>query len=323
MKIFKTTLILAALCLVTVAYGQKTVNKTFNGVESIRISIASGNGIVKKGSSQEVKISLEYTYDDDEYEPSFEQVGTTLRIKEEFKSRNRNWNNRGRSEWTLTIPDGLIVDMNTGSGNIEITGLEIELKANSGSGNVEVDRVTGDTRLSTGSGNISVRDMAGELRVNTGSGTIRVDNVSGDSDLNTGSGNIRVNGAEGAMGYNTGSGNIDATGLIITDESKFSTGSGNVDVALGGELDGDVRLSTGSGNATLDFNSFEIEGKFTMQASSENSISAPFRFDKEYDEDGGRGWRGRNKRYVKEATIGTKDVRIDIGTGSGSVRVRK
>ncbi|GAB5523769.1 MAG: hypothetical protein Roseis2KO_16410 [Roseivirga sp.] len=323
MKIFKTTLILLALCLVTSVYGQKTINKTFDGVESIRINIASGNGIIKKSNSDQVKVTLEYTYDDDDYEPSFDQNGTTLRIKEEFDRGRRNWNMRGKSEWTLEIPDGLRVDMNTGSGNIEITGLSIELDASSGSGNVEVDNITGDTRLSTGSGNIDARNMDGELRANTGSGTIRVSDGKGDADLNTGSGNIRASRLEGAFEMNTGSGNVDAVAMIITDHSRFSTGSGNVDVELGGELNSDLQLTTGSGNATLDFNGVKIEGKFTMEANSKNSISAPFSFDKEYEEDGGNGWRGRNKRYVKEATIGSKDIRIDISSGSGSARVRK
>ncbi|MCE7993256.1 MAG: DUF4097 domain-containing protein [Roseivirga sp.] len=323
MKIFKTTLILLALCLVTTVYGQKTINKTFDGVESIRINIASGNGIIKKGTSKQVKVTLEYTYDDNDYEPSFDQNGTTLRIKEEFDRGRRNWNVRGKSEWTLEIPDGLRVDMNTGSGNIEITGLNIELDASSGSGNVEVDNITGDTRLSTGSGNIEARNMNGELRANTGSGTIRVSDAKGDADLNTGSGNIRASRLEGGLELSTGSGNVDAVGVIITDHSRFSTGSGNVDVELGGELNSDLQLTTGSGNATLDFNGVKIEGQFTMEASSKGSISAPFDFDREYDEDNGYSRRGRNKRYVKEAKIGNKDIRIDISSGSGSARVRR
>lgn len=313
-----------ALCLVTTVYGQKTINKTFDGVDNIRINIASGNGYIKKSSSNQVKVTLEYTYDDDDYEPSFDQNGGTLRIKEEFNRGSRNWNNRGKSEWTLEIPDGLTVDMSNGSGNIEIIGIKVELDARSGSGNVEIEDISGDSRLSTGSGNIYVKNLDGQLKASTGSGTIRVSEVVGDATVNTGSGNIRANGVEGGLQFSTGSGNVDAMGVVITDHSRFSTGSGNVDVSLGGELSSDVQLSTGSGNATLDFNGVTIEGKFTMEANSKNSISAPFQFDKEYEEDnGGYSRRGRNKRYVKEATVGSKDIRIDISSGSGSARVRK
>jgi len=314
MKVFKSTLVLLALCIATTVYGQKTINKSFKGVERIRLEIASGNGIIKKGNSDEVKVNLVYTYDDDEYEATFDQKGDVLRMREEFSNRRRRWNNRGKSEWTLEIPDGMIVNINTGSSNLEIEGLEIELTANSGSGNVDVADLTGDTRLTSGSGNIRIKVIDGELKANTGSGNIRLSDAKGDADLSTGSGTIRVLGAEGALRFNTGSGNVDASGVVITGRSMFSTGSGNVDVELGAALDGDVQISTGSGNSVLDFNGNKVEGRFAMEASSKSRISAPFSFDREYKERG---------HYVKEATVGSKDIRIDISSGSGSARVRK
>ena len=314
MKVFKSTLVLLALCIATTVYGQKTIDKSFKGVERIRLEIASGNGIIKKGNSDEVKVNLVYTYDDDEYEATFDQKGDVLRMREEFSNRRRRWNNRGKSEWTLEIPDGMMVNINTGSGNLEIEGLEIELTANSGSGNVDVADLSGDTRLTSGSGNIRIKVIDGELKASTGSGNIRLSDAKGDADLNTGSGTIRVLGAEGALRFNTGSGNVDASGVVITGRSTFSTGSGNVDVELGAALDGDVRISTGSGNSVLDFNGNKVEGRFAMEASSKSRISAPFSFDREYEERG---------HYVKEATVGSKDIRIDISSGSGSARVRK
>lgn len=314
MKVFKTTLILLALCIATTAYSQKTINKTFKGVKNLRINIASGSGIIKKGSSDEVKVTLEYTYDDDDYEPTFDQKGDVLRIKEEFNNRRGNWNNRGKSEWTLEIPDGMRVNINTGSGNLEISGLEVDLTMSSGSGNVDVEGITGEISLNTGSGSISIQEVNGDLRANTGSGNIRVSDAKGDTDINTGSGTIRASNIEGGMQLNNGSGNVNASGLVITSRSSFSTGSGNVDIELGAELNGDVKLSTGSGNAVLDFNGMKVEGKFALKANSKNSISAPFSFDEEYKERGS---------YVKQATVGSKDIRIDISTGSGSAKVRK
>jgi len=322
MKTFKTTLFLALLFMATTAFGQKTIEKTFSGVEDIRLSVASGSIVVKKASGSDVKVTLEYNYDDDDYEAEFDQSGSRLRMGEEFKNR-RNWNNRGRSEWTLEIPDGMSLDMNTGSGNIEVLNVEADILASSGSGRVEVEGIKGYSRLTTGSGSISAEDMEGELKVNTGSGAIRVRDINGDSDLNTGSGSIRVNNATGGMQYNTGSGSIDAINVSITDHSRFNTGSGSIDVVLSAALDSDVSLNTGSGSATLDFNGQTIEGKFTLEASGKNNISAPFKFDKEYEEEGGRGWRGRDKRYIKEAEIGSKNIHIDISTGSGSARVKK
>ena len=322
MKQSRTIMLLLAFLVSVTAYGQKTINREFDGVESIRMSTASGNGTFKKGTGKTVKVTLEYTYDDDEYEPVFDQRGSRLVIEEDFSNRNRRWS-RGKAEWTIEVPDGLRVDFSTGSGNIDVIDVDMELYAKSGSGNLYVEKVKGDVDVSTGSGNISVEDLEGEVDANTGSGNIRVRNTVGDADMNTGSGEVRVSGLEGSLDLNTGSGNIEAYDLKVTGNSSFNTGSGNAEISLAGPLNDDISINTGSGNAELDFNGQKIEGDFRLESNSKNSITAPFRFDKEYEEDNGGGWRGRNKRYVKEARIGSKDVRITMGTGSGNVRVKK
>ena len=313
---------MALLFLATTAFAQKSINKTFSGVEDIRLNVPSGNILIKKGSGSEVKITVDFTYDEDDYTPEFKQTGTRLRLSEDFRDK-RSWNYRGRSEWTLEVPDGLSLDMNTGSGNIEVMNLEADVDLNSGSGNIDLEDLKGYARATSGSGNINASEIEGSLKANTGSGEVRVEDINGDSDLNSGSGNIRVENATGGMKYNTGSGNIRAMNAAITDHSRFNTGSGNVEVILSAELSSDVSLNSGSGNATLNFNGQTIEGKFTLESSNKNSFSAPFEFDKEYEEDSGNGRRRGYTRYIKEASIGSKDIHIDIATGTGSVRVKK
>lgn len=310
---------LTLLLAFSVAEAQERVEKTYSGIKSIRLSTASGNGIIKKSSSNEVKVTLEYTYDKDSYEPKFEQSGDRLYIEEDF--RRSRWTD-GYSKWTLEIPDGLELEFKTGSGNIEVGNVNVDLNANSGSGNIDIDRVEGDVRANTGSGNISFSDLNGRMYANTGSGSIRLDNVKvqDGARFNTGSGNIRANVIEGELDMNTGSGGIDVRAATITGHSSFNTGSGSAQLELAAALDFDVSINTGSGNATLDFNGQEIEGEFYMKASEENDIRAPFKFDKEYEED--RGWRNR-KNYVKEVKVGSKAIRISISTGSGRAEVRK
>jgi len=310
---------LTLLLAVSVAEAQERIEKSFSGIKSIRLTTSSGNGIIKKSSTNEVKVIVEFTYDKDDYRPEFEQNGERLYIEEEF-SRSR-WTN-GYSKWTLEIPDGLELDFKTGSGNIEVGGVNVDLNSNTGSGNIEVDRVTGDIRANTGSGNISLRDVDGRMDGNTGSGSIRLDNVKiqDGARFNTGSGNIRANVIEGELDMNTGSGGIDVRAATITGHSSFNTGSGNAQLELAAALDFDVSINTGSGNATLDFNGQEIAGDFYMKASDKSNIRAPFRFDKEYEED--RGWRGRTN-YIKEAKVGNKDIRIRVTTGSGNAVIKQ
>lgn len=319
MKSFKTTLILVAICLATTVYGQKTINKSFSGIKSIRLETSSGSGVIKKSSNNEVKITLEYTYDDDDYKPTFEQRGDRLIIDEDFNNGRRSWNNRGKAEWTLELPDGVELDYSSGSGSIEVDGLDIELNVGTGSGSIEVNDVTGRMRINTGSGSIRISKTDGEVDANTGSGSIRLRDSKGDADLNTGSGSIRVEEVEGSFDLNTGSGSIEATGVTITGDSDFNTGSGRVEVELAAELNHDLDISTGSGSATLDFNGTEIAGQFYLETNKRSDITAPFSFDKEYEEEG----RGRNNtRIIKETKIGTKNIRIKMETGSGDIRIR-
>lgn len=322
MQKLKTTLFtLLFLFAVTAAHAQETVEKSYTGIKSIRLTTASGNGTIKKSNTQEVKVHLRYTYDEDVYEPSFEQKGDRLYIDEDFK-RSR-WT-RGYSEWTLEVPDGIELDFKTGSGNIEVMGVNIEIRSNTGSGNIEIEEVTGEVRASTGSGNITFSQVDGMLDANTGSGSIRLDRTKGDADLNTGSGNIRSRGIEGELRMNTGSGNIDVVDAKITGSSSLNTGSGTAEISLAGVLDHDLDVSTGSGNAIVDFNGQDISGEFIMRASDKGDIRAPFRFDKEYEDDRGRMYsrRGRNNGYVKEAQVGSKDIQIRISSGSGRAVVK-
>ncbi|MFY0591033.1 DUF4097 family beta strand repeat-containing protein [Roseivirga sp.] len=320
-KLKPTLLALSFLLISTLAFAQKTVNKSYTGVKIIRLTTASGNGTIKKSNSQEIKVNLRYTYDDDVYEPLFEQNGDRLYIEEDFK-RSR-WS-RGYSEWVLEVPDGMEIEFKTGSGNIEVMGIDAELVSNTGSGNIELEDIAGSVRASTGSGNITFSDIDGESRASTGSGSIRLNSIKGDANFSTGSGNIKGDGVEGEYNMSTGSGNIDINNAIITGRSNFSTGSGRTELSLGAELEYDLALSTGSGDAVLDFNGKKISGEFIMRASDKSDIRAPFDFDEEYEDGrGGSNRRGRNRGYVKEAKVGNKDIVIRISSGSGRAVVRK
>jgi len=297
-------------------FGQQTITKTYDGVKDIRLITSAGDGIIKKGNSNQVKVTLEYTYDDDSFEPIFEQNGTRLELREEFERGSRT---SGRATWTLEIPDDIDLRFNTGSGDLQIDDLKIELRSNLGSGDIELRDLTGDIDVNTGSGDIDVDKLDGDLNANTGSGRIVIADSKGNLDVNTGSGDIRLNRITGALGVNVGSGDITATGLNITGSSSFNSGSGDSEVVLASVLNHDISVNSGSGDAVLDFNGNKIEGEIVMKASKRNGrIEAPFSFDKEYEED-----KGRQVIMIKEAKIGNKDIRIRVSTGSGTARIIK
>lgn len=295
-KLKLITLMLAMVPMIVLAQEQK-IERTFDGIEEIEISVGPGDAIFEK--SPDNKVYLTVTHNIDDYQPSIEQRGDRLRIREDNK--RGNW--RGSATWRFKVPDNTEIDFNTGSGDFEILGLTAEISVNSGSGDLNFRDFNGEAKGNTGSGDVNFEDVEGEFRMNTGSGDVEGDKV------------------RGYLSCNTGSGEIEIKGLTLTDNSSFNSGSGNVELSLAAPLDYDLSLNSGSGDAVLDFNGNKIEGLIVMKANKRNGrIVAPFKFDKEEEEDNGGRY---NVTIKKTAKIGNKDVRISIGTGSGTAEIEE
>lgn len=315
MKSLISTILAVALICGAASAQVKLLNKTYSGIKKIRMTTSAGSCKILKGG-KDVEIKMVHTYDDDRYEPRIEQEGDRLIISERFNARNV----QGDSEWTLSVPDGIFIDFNTGSGNIEASSLTIDFEGNTGSGNIYFTSTKGNFDCNTGSGDIELEQFDGEIKGNTGSGNIKVAKSLGELRLNTGSGNIRVREANAALSLNTGSGDIDAEGVTLAGSSNFNTGSGNSEVVLAKSPKYDISVNSGSGNALLDFNGNDIAGEVVMKMDKRNgSISAPFQFDKTEEINNG----DKNTTVVKTAQRGNGTNRISVGTGSGEATLKK
>ncbi len=315
LQIFSTIIV---LCLLTVSgiTNAQEVNKSFSGIKKIRLSTSGGDCILVKGSSNDVTVSLTYTYSKEKFTPVMEQEGSTLILKEEFERGSA----RGESKWTLTVPQNMELDFNTGAGSLKADGLTLEVKSNSGSGNVELKNTDGKFRLNSGSGNVLLTAIKGEVSANSGSGNIEVEGADGEVKANVGSGSIKIYNAKGMFAANSGSGSVKADKLVLTDKSSFNSGSGNVKIALAATPTHSLSVNSGSGDAVLDFAGNKMEGTVVMTANKKNGdIRAPFSFDKteEIDDD------GNQVRIRKTAKLSDKDIQIKIGTGSGNAVVEK
>lgn len=295
---------------------EKTIDKVFSNVDNIRLNTSSGDIRLQKNAGSEVRVHVTYTHDDDNYKIVMEQSDSRLVLKEEFEHGNFS----GNSHWTLEIPDNMDININTGSGNITAEKLTIEIKSNTGSGNITLTELEGELDFNTGSGDIELENVSGEVALNTGSGNIEADGGTGTYSFNAGSGDIRLQEVAGDFSMNTGSGNIDARVRTVSASSSFNTGSGNATVVLAGPLEHDMNVNSGSGNATLNFSGSTIAGEVIMTANERNGeIVAPFKFDKEEVIDNGAG----SPRMRKTAQLGTKDITIKVGTGSGKAEIVK
>ncbi len=139
-----------------------------------------------------------------------------------------------------------------------------------------------------GAGQIVATNLAGTVSLDAMSGDVRVTGGSGTLDVDTGSGNISVSGTQGNLDLDTGSGDITvqgARGRLL----KVDTGSGAV---RGTDLRFDTaNVDTGSGDIELD----GLAGPSLELETGSGDVSL---------------------------RLAANPDRLDVSTGSGSVRVR-
>ncbi len=159
--------------------------------------------------------------------PPIEQNGNIIRVGHILE---RELQRNVAISYEITLPVDSRVRSNTGSGDINLSGIRGMVGANTGSGNITIDSGTVEVRASTGSGNIDITQAGGDVRASTGSGSIRASGLTGALRASTGSGNITAAGKPGrSWDLDTGSGNIvarlDANAGFEVDAH---TGSGSI-----------------------------------------------------------------------------------------------
>jgi len=304
------------------------LNKTFKGVKEIRIKTVSGDCIVQKGSGDEVKVEVRFTYDERDFEPEMSQRRDRLELAENFRARGSS---RGQSTWTLTVPEDTDIDFSTASGDLEVTDLKSTIDASTASGDVTLRNIRGEIEISTASGEIEGRKLEGRLEISTASGDVDISDVNGNPEFSTASGNIRaarisgdlkmstasgnlsVSNAAGEFELSAASGDVDARDLTLTERSSFSAASGDVEVSFAKSPEFDIKVSSASGDAIVNFNGNPIRGYIEMTAKTRNGrIKAPFDFDEEEVY-----YRGDAEYVTKIARKESDSPRIEISTASG------
>lgn len=273
----------------------QNLDKSYKNVEFLEVSSLTGDITIKKGNTSEVQVKGEWN--DDKIKVDIDYDGKTLTIKEKKRRDNLNGTT---SNWVLMIPDNLDVGVNSGTGDLVISGVKADLDANSG---------TGD---------ISVEDMEGRFDINSGTGGLEIDNAKGKFDLNSGTSYVRVTNSEGKFEANSGTGNVEFRKVKPTGNSTLNSGTGNVEFIVNGGVEADITLNSGTGNAVLDFAGNKIEGDFEMKCGiNSGRIVAPFDFDSEQ-----RIGNRNNGHIEKAAKIGKATYDLEISTGTGTAKVK-
>jgi hypothetical protein len=142
---------------------------------------------------------------------SLEKRGDRAELLSYFESRSSWFGDSPSIRLEVRVPARMSLDVEDGSGSIEIRDL------------------SGDVVLDDGSGSIRLADVGGSIRLKDGSGSIEISGAGGEVDLVDGSGSIRLQGVAGSATIEDGSGSIEVA-EVSGDVSIPESGSGSVDV---------------------------------------------------------------------------------------------
>jgi len=119
--------------------------------------------------------------------PKFTVVGTDVSLDCHIPTGNCGLNA------TLDVPADTPVDLVTGGGNVNASGIQRDVTMDTAGGDVTVSGTGGNTDLSTGGGNVNASDLGGIVNFTTAGGDVTVNDLfSPHVRLETGGGNITL-----------------------------------------------------------------------------------------------------------------------------------
>lgn len=277
---------------------KKVVDKTFKAKGLVEITLVSGDCLVKKGKSGEIKVHVEYTFPAEKYKPVFKEEGDKLVLKEEFTKQKKGMNGvKGESSWTVTVPENTNINATAASGDLTLS----ELKS------------TVNSKVA--SGDVNIKDFNGTLNLKAASGDVKLNNVGGKINAGAASGDIKMHDVKGALEVQAASGDIRVTGVVFTGAGSFKAASGDIKVTLAKSSNFDLELNAVSGDVTLDYNGNAVKGYFVFHGQKDD-ISSDIPFDNKEKS----GYSPFVKRYFKK---GGDSPKVTLKTVSGDLRFKK
>ena len=312
-KIALTITSIFLLSIVMIHAQNKTFSESYSGIKKVSVDIQNGDLKITKSISGELEVNG--NYDAGRLKIKAEQIGQKLMIKED----NNRLKSNTESKWTIAVPEGTDLIFNIGAGEVTLEGVKGEVNGNTGAGNLLLKKADCNLTFNTGAGSVDVADSSGDMKINSGTGNISFNKTTGVVTANTGTGDILFDHSVGKLDANTGTGNIKAEQVSILQASSFNTGTGKVEISLGGEVQADISLNSGTNTSSLDMNGQKFNGTLTMSCNKKDGdIVSPFGFDEEKVEGD-----GNNATVYKTKRFGDADVEIKIGVGKGKAVVEK
>lgn len=238
-------------------------------VDEVSVEGSFADVYVKSGDKVYFTGIIEGNGGDDDYRFDADIVGSTLVIKLISSNRTYTWKNRRitKSRIDITITDGVKLDIDNSSGDINVANLrasESKIEASSGditlrsivanldietsSGDIDINGLTGDSEIESTSGDQRLYDLKGNITARSSSGDITAAKFDGSIDLEATSGDIEIRGGKGKVEVRTTSGEIEGEDIWLTGDAGFDATSGDIEIDFENDLDElsfDLRATSG------------------------------------------------------------------------------
>lgn len=159
---------------------------------------------------------------------TLKQDGRKALLKGVFKNQ-KTMTADAKINLTVAIPKNLRVQIDDGSGRIDVSDLDAALDIQDDSGSIHIRDIQGKVNVEDGSGKINITDIRGNLDVKDGSGSIKIDQVRGDVRLVDGSGQMTLKDIDGNLAIRDGSGAIEIINVTQNVMIK-EAGSGKLEI---------------------------------------------------------------------------------------------
>jgi hypothetical protein len=211
---------------------QKELRLSASSLKKLDIEAGAGS-LTVKGSEQTTEISVTadiYTHSrsSENYEFELSDSGSTAFLIAKSSNSSSWGGNSPRIDIVVTIPARMMLEINDGSGSIDISDIIGSVNIDDGSGAIKLNDIIGNVSIKDGSGKITLTEIDGNLSIDDGSGSIYARGISGNANIEDGSGDLTVRNVKGTIIIDDGSGDItveDAGGLKI-----IESGSGGLKV---------------------------------------------------------------------------------------------
>ncbi len=232
--------------------------ESFNRVDSIRIN--ADFCVVKlvgyEGNTIEFNGTIKSDENADQYKLITNISGNKLNIEVQKPS---SWTSHW-GEINLKIPNGLIIEVISQSGKVEVQSLVVNnIDIQSKSGHVNISNVKGNIQSNSPAGNFIVDNFEGNIKSKSKTGAVILRNIKGDFNVSSNKGDFTVSQLEGKIKTDGGAGNQELEN--ITGDISLKTSSGDIKLSL---AKGNISTRTFEGNQKI----FQSEGVYKIQTSS-------------------------------------------------------